>query len=307
MGFLRRSRPESGVPDEAFPFLTQEQATRLRNLVRTTFAEAGTEVTVHADHVVDAEGQTFGLANLAAACHANDRRERTWPKLVRQHVRGIVAAVEAPSPFDALSPEQVLAATYLRIMDVADVQPWMSGHTPEIAPGLHEVLALDTPEVVHFFGEDELDRFGPLEELREAGLRNLRSVPIDEHEVLARDGGTVQVLNGESMFIASLLLILPEVVSRFDAPIDPELGAFVALPHRHQLDVHVLRDATALPSLQVLTSWALAGFDGAPGAVNPDVYWWRPGEYQRLTTVGPDGIRVDVGPELDAVLERLER
>ena len=97
------------------------------------------------------------------------------------------------------------------------------------------------------------------------------------------------------------------VVGRLDGPIDPELGAFVAVPNRHQLDFHVLRDATALPSLQVLVGWALAGFDGAPGAINPDVYWWRPSGCQRLTSVGPDGIRVDVGHELDEVLERLER
>ena len=305
MGIFRRTAREPDVPDATFPFLTQAQAVQLRQLVRTAFAEAGTEVTVHADHVVAADGETFGLANLAAACHAQGR-ERAWPKVVRRHVSGILAAVAAPSPFETLSREQAHAATFLRVMAVEDVQPWMSGHAPEIAPGLHEVLALDSPDMVHFFGEEELDRFGPLEELRAAGLRNLRAVHIDEHKVLARDGGTVHVLNGDSMFIASLLQILPEVVARFGGEIDPELGAFVALPNRHQLDFHVLRDATALPSLQILSSWALAGFDGAAGAVNPDVYWWRPGECQRLTTVGPDGIRIDVGAELDEVLERLE-
>lgn len=305
MGLLRRRRPEPAEPDAAFPFLTEIEGARLRELVRSAFAEAGREVTVHADHVVDSGGQTFGLGNLAGLCHGEGASERRWRKVIREHVDRLLRMADLPSPFDVLSREEILAGTYCRLVAAEDLMEPMTGHARERAPGLFEVFALDTPEMVLFFGDDDVERLGPAEELRAAGMRNLRAVPIDDRDVLSRDGGTVHVLGGESMFVASTLLVLPELLARQELSPDPELGVFVAVPNRHQLDFHVLRDASALPSLQVLVSWALAGFDGAPGPLVPDVYWWRPGRIDRLTRMTDEGVAVEIGPELEDVLDRL--
>ncbi|MGI8538124.1 MAG: hypothetical protein ACR2K2_16975, partial [Mycobacteriales bacterium] len=54
------SGPRDTSPrDAALPVLTEQQAQRLRSLVRQAFAELGVEATVFADHLRDAQGREF--------------------------------------------------------------------------------------------------------------------------------------------------------------------------------------------------------------------------------------------------------
>lgn len=293
------------APDETFPFFDMAQAERFRGLTREVFAEAGLELTVHADHLAGSDGHEFGLGTLATLCHAEDRGEAAWPEVVRAYVARLVRIQEDPEPFDLLTHDEVLARTYLRVVAAGDPPSWIPGR--EFAPGLVEVLNLDLPEAVLFFNDDHVARFGPAEDLRRAGLANLRQLRPDQHEVLAQSGGTVHVLLGDSMFTASTMLLLPEVVGRYDAPPDPDLGVFVAVPNRNQLDFHALRGEDALASLKLLVGFAAAGYQDAVGALTPEVYWWRQGGFERISRQTPDGIRVEIGPELSAVFEHLVR
>ncbi|WP_202879236.1 hypothetical protein [Nocardioides cynanchi] len=299
-------RPDAGeARDETFGFFTTSQAAVFRDLVRQGFAQAGLEVTAYADHVVDSSGRVFGLGNVAAECHNDERGERAWREITTRHTDRIVRATDAPSPFDTMTPAELYAGTYVRLVPTADLLQVRAAYAREVAEGVSEVLNVDLPESVAMFLDEHVERFGPLADLRRAGLVNLRAVPFDQHEMLEHQGGRVDILLGDSMFVASSLVVLGDVLTRLGLPTPGRYGVFVAAPFRHQLAFHVLGDATAIPSLNVLAALARAGYDDAPGPVSPDVFWWRDGSLERLTVNEPDGIRIDVGPELTEVLDRL--
>jgi hypothetical protein len=273
--------------------------------VRAALAEVGVEVTVYADYAEDARGRKFGLGNLAAVCHGGDRGERAWRKTIQSHVRTIVSGMDEKSPFKTMPPSEIFAATYLRLMPAGDVPPNMSYARP-IGPDLAEVFNLDLPATVAYFTDEHVNRMG-YDALREAGLSNLSAVQVDERRRLEQGGGAVEVLLGESMFTASLLLVLERVLDRYGLKADPELGVFVGVPNRHQLDFHVVADARAIPSLNTLAAFTAAGYRDSPGVVSPSVYWWRPSGLKRISALTPDGPRIEVDAELQSVLEGLSR
>jgi hypothetical protein len=222
--FRRSADVPSSAPDAAFPYWSSDQAQRFRALVRAVLAEAGVEATVYADYAEDARKRQYGLGNLAAVCHNDGRGERAWRKIIEKHVRTIMSGMEQ-SPFQTMLPSDILAATYLRLMPAGDVRPNMSYARP-VGPDLAEVFNLDLPETVAYFTDEHVTRFGS-DALREAGLSNLSAVPVDEHRTLEQGGGAVEVLLGESMFTASLLLVLERVLDRYGLRADPDLGVFV--------------------------------------------------------------------------------
>jgi hypothetical protein len=62
-----------------------------------------------------------------------------------------------------------------------------------------------------------------------------------------------------------------------------------------------------IPSLNTLAAFTAAGYRDAAGVVSPNVYWWRPSGLRRISTLTPDGPRIEVDAELQAVLETLAR
>ena len=285
-----------------FPFWSAETADEFRALVGAAFAEAGLEVTTYEDHVVDATDRQFGLSNLAASCHNTDGGQRAWPELIKRHVGQLLAAMDEPS-IELRERVQVLASTYLRVIATEALLPRMS-YARQIAPGLAQVLNLDLPTTVTYLNNEQVESLG-VRDLYAAGLANLRTVRADVRETLDHEGGTIEVLLGESLFVASLILILDEVVARYGYSVDPEVGVFVAIPHRSQLDFHVPRDQSAIASLKLLAGFAAAGFRDSAGPVSPDVFWWRPGGIERVSTTTIDGTHIEVGPDLTDVLNRL--
>jgi hypothetical protein len=302
---FRRPGTPASAPDPTFPYCSSDQAQRFRALVRAAFAEAGVEATIYAGYAEDTRGRHFGLGNLAAVCHNDARGERAWRKIVESHVRNIVSGTDGQSPFEAMPSSGIFAATYLRLMPASDVLPNMSYARP-VGPDLAEVFNLDLPTTVAYFTDEQVTRFG-YDALYEAGLSNLSAVRIDEHQTLQHDGGTVDVLLGKSMFTASLLLVFEHVLDRYGLKADPDLGAFVGVPNRHQLDFHVAADARAIPSLNTLAGFTAAGYRDAAGVVSPNVYWWRPSGLRRISTLTPDGPRIEVDTELQSALETLTR
>ena len=222
--FRRRPKPEAlTVADDSYPFFTARQGERFRGVAQTAFAEAGLEVTVHERSVVDDAGREFGLDNIATVCHLAESGERGWPDLVQEHVHHIVETLDRPSPFETLSAAEVLAATFPRIVP-ADAMPPSITYGRPVAPGLIEILNLDQPTTVAYFSDEEVERFGS-DELFRAARVNLRDVVPDEVEQVGHpDGWSVHMLYGESMFVASLLLRLPEVVAAVRPPTRPGDG-----------------------------------------------------------------------------------
>ncbi|MFD0574479.1 hypothetical protein ACFQ0T_41195 [Kitasatospora gansuensis] len=259
-------------------------------------------MTVEAGRVTTTLGWGCGLGNLEARCHGDNRGPRSWRALVDEHVDLIVRSVERPKAVRSLPRDQALAQLYPRFIPSEPASLKAFGYGPASVPELLEVLALDLPESVDMLGADDLAELGDPAELREHALRNLRAVRIDRHEVVRGDDGShFDVLMGESYFIPSLALVLDEVVGRYQDAASPH-GVLVALPHRHQLAFHVVRDLSVVTSLHAMAQFARACFSTEPGAVSPSVYWWHEGRFVRVATQDGAGLPVKLTEEGTAVL-----
>ncbi|MFI1508708.1 hypothetical protein [Streptomyces sp. NPDC020597] len=294
--------------DREFTYLSEAEAARLRVLVRDAFAERGIEVTVEPGRVTTGTGWQFGLTNLAAACHNDSRGPRRWPALVNTHVDRVVRALDGPQALKALPHEQVLARLHPRFIPGGPRLLKAFGYGPPSVPGLLEVLALDLPETVAMLTAEDLAGLGDLTALRERALRNLRAVRVDRHERVGDGSGArFDVLMGGSYFVASLALVLDEVVHRHSKDAPTPDGILVALAHRHQLAYHVVRDSDVVPSLNLMARFAAAGHEASPGALSPSVFRWHEGEFTEVATSDDAGEHVGLTEEGVALTARFSR
>ncbi len=294
-----------GERDPEFDFLSVEQGMRLRRLVREAFAGRGIEVTVFSDYVQSDDGTQYGLYNVCANCHNAERGERDWPGVVSDHVDSILAAMAEPDPLQELSTEEILARTFLRVSGTSTL-PDTDGfdYGRQMAEDLVEVLVLDCPTTVRLFHRDDLARFD-LQALRTAGLTNLLADPIEDYQVLDGDGATMHIVLG-SVYTASKLLVLPDLMRRTAGVEEPAHGVLVCVPNRHQVAFHPIVDAAVLPSLQALAQFAAMGFSEGVGPVSPYVYWWQQGRLTQLSRADADGgLVIEVDQEFGQVLAEL--
>lgn len=301
MGLFRKRRPEPvPVEDDASLPLDVNQAARLRALVREVFAEAGSEVVVHADHVEDDQGARFGLWNLAAVCA--DQPEHEWPAIVGQHVEGLLDSED----LDQVPEADLLVSTYLRMIEAAQMprDDWHPTAT-RVGDDVLVVLAIDRPGTVATPPESFWAERGGVERWRTVGRTNLAALlgasGLAHDRVAPPDGvGGFDVVMGDSFFTGSLALLLDDVVRRYGAQGSASHGVLVCVPFRHQLAWAVVHPgADAVLALSNLFGFAAAGFSDAPGPVSPHVYWVRDGRWHQLTRIEPDGLGViDVPPEV---------
>jgi hypothetical protein len=308
MGLLRRRSEGHGVArDDHLTFLTVAQADLIRRLIREAFAEHGREVVDFADQVRDDAGAQFGLWNVAVACRNESRGESAWPGVVAEHVRRVLAGMDR-DVFEGLNLSDVRSRTYARLMPADGVPDlsWFS-YARELAPGLLEVLAFDLPDSVVTFRDQDVERFGGVAALREAGLGNLRALAVEEQEqIVTPDGGHFDVLLGESVYTASRVLVMPDLLVQMLGSVNPAYGVLAAMANRHQAALHVINDQSVIPSINHMARFAPAGFSDGAGCLSPNLYWWRDGMWQQVSRVDASGkITVMVGTELGHVLEQL--
>lgn len=292
--------------DGEFAFLSEAEAARLRTFVREAFAERGIEVTVEPGRVTTDAGRRFGLSNLAAVCHNDSRGPRCWRTLVDDHVDRVIRSMNGPQALKTLPHERLLAQLYPRFIPSDPASLKAFGYAPQSVPGLLEVLALDLPETVDMLTAGSLADLGEMTALRDRAFQNLRAVRVDKHEVVKdKDGTHFDVLMGGSYFIASLALVLDEVVRRYTKDAPAPDGILVALPHRHQLAFHVIRDKAVAPSLHTMARFAALGFEESPGALSPSVFWWHEGSFTQVATQDSIGLHIKLTQEAMDLVARL--
>jgi hypothetical protein len=301
--FKRRQSPRGPVgPDDHLP-LRQDQAQRLRALVRETFAEHGLEVVIQPDHLIDAEGRRLGLWNLAALC--NDVPESEWPAVVQAHVATLVD----PEDLESLTEDHLLECTHLRLVERAAV-PGPDWHPRATALGdsLLVLLSVDRPDSVSTPREDYWEERGGLERWRATGRANLLAVALSDdlvHKRLAPDDGSgaFHVVAGDSFFTASTALELDTVVRRFSPGPESPYGVLVAVPFRHQVAWRVL-DGTqdSAVALTHLLRFALTGFAEAPGPLSPHVYWVCDNVWHQVSRVVDGQPTLEITEDLAAAL-----
>ncbi|MEV8037403.1 hypothetical protein [Streptomyces sp. NPDC086182] len=292
--------------DGEFAFLSEAEAARLRTFVREAFAERGIEVTVEPGRVTTDAGWRFGLSNLAAVCHNDSRGPRRWRTLVDEHVDRVMRSMQGRQALKAMPREQLLSRLYPRFIPSDPQSRKVFGYAPQSVPGLLEVLALDLPETVDMLNADSLADLGEITALRERAFQNLRTVRVDKHKVVRdKDGTHFEVLMGGSYFIASLALVLDEVVRRYTKNAPAPDGILVAVPHRHQLAFHVIRDMGVAPSLHIMARFAAVGFEESPGALSPSVFWWHEGSFTPVATQDSAGLHIKLTQEAMDLTARL--
>jgi hypothetical protein len=302
-GWRKHPQP-AGEPDPVFSYFSTDQAARLRSLVREAFAERGIEVTLQPDRVEATGGAQYGLTNVAAACRTAPAKN--WPDIVTWHVDRVLRALDAPTVAD-LDDETVLSRVFVRLMGTSMV-PDLSwyGYRRELGGDLIEVLALDSEDSVTLLSDHDVARFG-VQSLRESGLVNLLAEPFGEWErIEVAPGAAFGLLVGESVFTASRLLTLNDVLRRTLGEISTPDGVLVCVPTRHQLAVHVLADETVMPVLPAMARLALTGYDDGVGPVSPHLFWYRSGQLQPLSRLDEDGaLHIEVDGRFAEVLSRL--
>lgn len=257
-------------------------------LARQHLASRGVETTIDAGHLEAADGQVYGLHNLAA--RAARVREKEWPAMVAAHLDGLLDRPETDGPPD---PGSVL----VRLHRPEEVPSPPEYPVPEPLPGLMAVLAIDTPthvaEPMHL--PEGLPDVGTAMEL---ALRNLRELPDPDHDTLLLDDdeptSRVHVLVADDYFGASRVLVLDEVLERAGI-VSPPGGLLLALPFRHVLVVLPVAGPGVVPGLQWLAQFAAGEFESQPGPVTPHVYHRAAdGSTSVVTHQGEGGIEIVV-------------
>ncbi|GAA4395205.1 hypothetical protein GCM10023153_17020 [Ornithinibacter aureus] len=314
MGLFSRKRNEPAppldtTPDSDLTFFTRPQAEQFRATVRRVLAEDGYEVTVHPDHVETDDGLEWGLWNVAAVAHnESDPTPEGWAEVIRRHFRALLAA-DRPSA-DTLSDEQYRSQLYLRLVEESSLDSLgreSFGHALSWADGVVSLPVVDLPDMVITPAEDRLRERGPMAALLDQAHRNTRALVTTEPlqiERIEHEGHWFWCVLGESMFTASLALVLPDVVERVEPGADLRDGVVFAVPFRHQLAFRVVDGATAaMDALTLMPRFAVLGFSDSPGPLSPHTYLWHDGAVSQLTHRGEDGVlNVVVGPHLGSIL-----
>jgi len=227
------------------------------------------------------EDEALGLVNLAQLCHAAPAD--TYSAVVASHFDALVAGRGDRVEAGRLGSDLTAARPYLRLR-VYPRDTFTEGAEQfvlrELADDLTGVLCYDLPSNVVTVTSDSLPRWGVSpDELYYQALANQRRTergPIEDIDV---GGATIRAMTGESFFVASNLLLLGDFVGN-----EPPLGILAAVPNRHTLVWHAIVDPSALRAIDAMVVMAANLFTEGPGAISPNLYWWRDGQLRTLPT-----------------------
>jgi hypothetical protein len=273
MPLFRRRRP---IPEWA-PFTDEGEWRAFAQVVEADVSPRGWRLVLEEGFAYDGENR-YGLFNPAQTCRELPREE--WAPAVHQHFETVVSA-DFERRF--AGPEEARASLKARLLDdgyFRDVP--VEGLWRRVADELRLVLAFDLPQAVTIPAAAEVLELGDEDELFALALAQTREEPgleLTRHD-FARDDSGVELpllaLTGDSFFVSTYVLWADEL----DPPAS-EHGTLVAVPSRHTLLAHPIRDAGAIAALTHLLELAQRLCSG-PGALTERLYWLRDGELERL-------------------------
>lgn len=297
MGWFGRKKSVEDERDPYLELLTIRDADRLRALTRTVLAENGFEAEVRGDHVLTADGRTFGLDNLMRKARAAVSGD--WEGVVREHFAAMLRPFEE-EPDEAEMRERIV----VRLWDATATDSRMRfDYALEWQPGVVELLAVDYPERVSILGDGsarELAPLGPWYDRARANLwRELTEQAEIRIETVEHDGHRFRCALSDSVYTASGALLLPDLLPLWVPGVDLSGGVLFAVPFRNQLAFAVCSDAaSALGGLMLLPVFAANGYADGVGPVSPNVYYWREGAVTQISAIAGDTLNVTPPPEL---------
>lgn len=228
------------------------------------------------------EGHQLGMQNLAQLCH-REPRER-WSALIAEHFDNIIKSYEESHDVEQREGELARVKELLKVRLYGSSFGEEAGdqliHRP-LTPGIEAAVVYDLPSTVRSVARGRLDAWGCTEdELFRTALDNVAREPPPEHRKI--DVGNhvhVDALLGDSFFTTSHALRLEAFIGG-PAP----HGALLALPHRHAVLFHTIRDARVVTAINGLITMAFGMYQEGPGSLTPNLYWWREGKLLHLPT-----------------------
>jgi hypothetical protein len=285
-------------PDPVLAPLSVAEAADLVRLAERAASERGLQARYDGDGaLVTDDGMVAGLTNLARA--VSSQRRRHWNEIVSSHFDQLSENLQHPPDL----PADLHRNLYLRLVaDDGIPDEWIEAAT-EVMPGVLSVPSTYTDAFgssavsMHF----DVGRLGmSREQATRVGLANLRRLR-DELQYLYHDGAEVAALSG-TLFTASRALVLDTVLRETLKIENPSYGVLVATPVRDLLLVHVLRDRTVVPAMDLMVTVTTQSYSEHAGPISPHVYYVADGEWQQVTQYVDGAIRIVVdGPMADAV------
>ncbi|RFS84003.1 hypothetical protein D0T12_17620 [Actinomadura spongiicola] len=207
-----------------------------------------------------------------------------WPAVVSDYVTTIVTSMEEPLDLSDFDLAQHLLRT--RIYPGEADNGGLAARP--FAPGLIEVVVVDTPTSVRTLSTEEMNGW-PVsgDSLFMLGRANVRAdgpLQVDEQDL---GDVRVSVLHGWTFYVATHLAWLEEYLT-----IGP-YGALVIAPNRSLIVAHPLllaeenpraRYRAAVAAATELQAQADRAYEEGPGSLSPHLYWWRAGEMTYLET-----------------------
>ena len=299
MGFLRRvfGGDDPPVPDWASFFSPAEYRAFLDAVTSDLRRRGlGVELGDGVAYVPSPQGgepQQFGLSNLAQMCHADD--QDAWPRIIATHFTSLLSM--QGRDLDALAADYEQVVPILRVRLMPDES--MGGVAiPEsvvrpVAPGILEVLVFDFPDSTATVHRDHLDGWPvAIDAAFAQGIANLDLEPTPIRDEVAGDDASFDLYYGDSFYVATRVLRVAEVMAPGTS------DALVAVPNRHTLLVHPIRDLTAVASMQAIHRATTDLFRDGPGSISDQPYWWHEGTLtqiphqvrgDRTSVMPPDG------------------
>ncbi len=210
----------------------------------------------------------MAFADVRAACRLKPVAE--WPAVVIEALQGLARSLEVAvdlGDLDAVRPllrARVYAEGALLADDVA-CRPF--------ADGLREALVVEVGGTVRTVPTGVVERWGvALDDLLDLGRDQVLAGGLLVRRPLDLGPVGLVALESPSAFAATHVSWLGTYVDV------PPAGLLVALPTRHLvLCAPLLGRAQALDAAQALLLNADALWTAGPGALSPDLWWWRGG------------------------------
>jgi hypothetical protein len=243
--------------------------------------------------------QRLGLRNIAQTCHLEPADR--WPRLLADFFNGLLRAE---------SEAQHMLGDLSNLDKVRDrVKIRLYGAEYRNTPGA-EALLLRTPadgilavlvcdlqyanisvprELVAGWGMHE-------DEAYELALRNTLEQEEVTYTVMPAlpDGVVLEGIEGHSNYASTHLLGLERHLGRA-----PGYGALVAVPNRHILFLHRIRDDRVTAAMGALSTMTAQAYRDGPGSISQDLYWWVSDGGLRRLPIQREGEQIHVFADTD--------
>ncbi len=282
-------------------FFEPDQVGDFLALVQGSLGEVGVDFeldveagVIHLTHDEDGDegAHLLGLANLAQLCRKIARDE--WPEVIAGHIGQLLRMPEEGGNFlERLGADFEVAREYLKVRLLAEGLP-NQDHLVLRKPmeGVLSVLVYDLPDAIATVPREHVTNWCMFDdELFELAMGRVRDDKPGREVVEIERGVEAAVLAGESYFAASHALLIDEYLPK-DAS---GLGALIALPHRHLVVYHEIKDERVVPALNRLVQLAHSMHADGPGAISPSVFWYEPTHrrFHRIRAeIGDDSIEI---------------